>query len=112
MTELSSRCCAPSEAARQRPFEKDAWQVRARARRPMVFDRRTGVRACTFHQVPRNTHETTRGEEGKKENRDAPCTGFDPIDRIPSLRTPSYVIEKKFFSLSEKKPSQINYTLD
>lgn len=102
MTELSSRCCVPSEAARQRPFEKDAWQVRARARRPIVFGRCTGVHVCTVYQVPRGTHKTTRGEEGK-ENRDAPCIGLDPIDRIPPLRVPTYVIV-----LGEKKETFTN----
>lgn len=103
MTELSSCCCVPSEAARQRPFEKDAWQVRARAHRPMVFGRRTVVYVCTFYQVPRSTHETIGGEEGKKENRDAPCIGHDPIDRIPPLRVSSYVTV-----LGEKKVTLAN----
>lgn len=58
---------------------------------------------CVRFTRYQGAHNMTREEEGKKENRDAPCIGLDPIDRILPLRVPPYVIV-----LGEKKETLAN----
>jgi len=77
--------------------KKDAWQVRTRARRPIVLGRRTSgvcvAYICTSYE--QHAHETTtttrtRRWEGRedRDDCDAPCTGLDSIDRIPPHEFP------------------------
>lgn len=75
MDELSSRCCCRCRRrSEERVFplrrldkdrtEKDAWQVRTRARRPMVFSRAVCVRLTGVYM--RRMHERDKGEAGRR----------------------------------------------
>jgi hypothetical protein len=76
---LPRRACF-FDAARQRPLEEDAWQVRARAGRPMVFGRRAvPYTSCQVREA------RMRRPEDEERTAMHLAIGLDLIDRIPLL---------------------------